>query len=164
MEILVFNRQEDLSIEEESVQAVVQEVLFTEKRATDEVDVYFVTREEISKLHKEFFDDPSPTDCISFPMDEGKELPHNILGEIFVCPKTAILYIKQEAEKDRDLHLGVFFTDPYLETTLYLVHGLLHLLGYDDLEEEERKKMRVAEKRHMDHLLHKQTILRKTTI
>lgn len=161
MEVLVFDQQKDLFIEEASVVTVVKEVLALEKRSTDEVDVYFVTSEEMCTIHKEFFDDTSPTDCISFPMDAGKDLLHNILGEIFVCPKTAILYIEQEVKKDHDMKSGLFFTDPYLETTLYLVHGLLHLLGFDDLEEDEREKMRLAEKRHMDHLLHKQTILRK---
>ena len=42
--------------------------------------------------------------------------------------------------------------DPFDETTLYIVHGLLHLLGYDDLNEEDRKKMRKAEARHMRQL------------
>lgn len=85
-----------------------------------EIALYFVTQKKISALHAEFFDDPSPTDCITFPMDDS------FLGEIFVCPKAA-----QEYDPKR----------PELETSLYIIHGILHLLGFNDIEKKERAKM-----------------------
>ena len=66
--------------------------------------------------------------------------PYRLLGDVFVCPKAALLYTEEKGG------------DPYWETTLYLVHGLLHLLGYDDKDDEAVTKMREAERRHMDHL------------
>ena len=77
-----------------------------------------------------------------FPLDDGdSEEGYCILGDIFVCPKTAIDYAAKSGQ------------DPYLEVRmLYIVHGLLHLMGYDDIESQDRKRMRAAEKRHMHHL------------
>jgi probable rRNA maturation factor len=96
-----------------------------------------VNKEKISNLHQQFFDDPSPTDCISFPIDttKARKKEFSVLGEIFVCPKVAIEYATAHT------------IDPYLELSLYTVHGLLHLLGYDDLDPKQRKEMRREEKR-----------------
>ena len=70
-----------------------------------------------------------------------------ILGEIFVCPDTAIVYSKRHK------------LDVYCECTLYIIHGILHLLGFDDIEEDEIAKMRAAEKELMNHLREKNLIL-----
>jgi len=104
------------------------------KCSHEEVSVYFVTTKQICALHDEFFNDPSPTDCISFPIDE-----HH-LGEIFVCPETALTYAKKHN------------LDPRKELTLYLVHGILHCLGFDDLTPPEKRRMRKKEK-HCMHFL-----------
>jgi probable rRNA maturation factor len=131
--IHVFDRQKDLKISKSSARALVQSVFehlavpCTE--TCTEIGVYFVTEKRIAELHAEFFQDPTPTDCISFP-----------IGEIFVCPKVAISY----AQKHN--------LDPYAETSLYLVHGLLHLLGYDDLEPKEKRRMRQKEKSCIGYL------------
>lgn len=112
----------------------MKEFLSLEKRNEADVSVHLITDKQMRGLHKTYFDDESPTDCISFPIDD------EILGDVFVCPKTALLY----AEKNQK--------DPYEEIALYIIHGLLHLIGYDDLQEEERKKMRRAETKHLRNL------------
>lgn len=152
MKVLVFDQQHDLSIAQESVKPVVKHVLAAEKRHTDEVDVYFVGTEEISSLHKEFFNDPAPTDCISFPLDLEPTGGYHILGEIFICPKTALDYVLKAGEEINE--------NCYLETTLYLIHGLLHLLGYDDIKDEDRKKMRAAEQRLIEPLIRQKLLLK----
>lgn len=101
----------------------------------EEMGVYFVDKEKIADLHAQFFDDPTPTDCITFPYDD----PH-ILGEIFICPEVAQEYIDQ--------HGGSL----YEEITLYVVHGFCHLQGLDDQKPEEQEEMRRAEKRWMGEL------------
>lgn len=141
MEIHIFNRQRDLSLKKARTQAAVQAIIAHEGQACDEVSIHFVNTNTIAALHEQFFDDPSPTDCISFPMDEEDHMPgYRVLGEIIVCPQAAIGYCAK--------HGG----DPYRETTLYVIHGLLHLMGYDDLDPAQRKVMRQAEKRHLKHL------------
>jgi probable rRNA maturation factor len=122
----VFSRQRDLKISKKSVRALVEGVLKLERSSHQEVSIYFVTQSKICELHEEFFQDPSPTDCISFPIDEAH------LGEVFVCPKAALSYAK-----------------PYEELSLYVIHGLLHCLGFDDLEPAARRMMRKKEKHCM---------------
>ena len=140
MDIHIFDNQTDLSISANEVKQIVEQVLADENRKCDEVAIHFVGEATICHLHADHFGDPSPTDCISFPMDDVKEKGYNVLGEVFVCPLTAIKYAKEHKE------------DPYIETTLYIIHGLLHLLGYDDLEDETDKAMRAAETKHLNTL------------
>ncbi|WP_068466452.1 rRNA maturation RNase YbeY [Candidatus Protochlamydia phocaeensis] len=141
MIINVFDQQESLKISLDQLKPLVEQVLREEERQCDEVSLYFVDTPTICDLHLQFFNDGSSTDCISFPMDdEDEDAPYCILGEVFVCPETALNYARSH-------HL-----DPYEETTLYIVHGLLHLMGYDDIEEEDLVHMRQAEERHMKQL------------
>lgn len=149
MNINVFNQQNDLIINESQVKKLVASAIPFENEQCDEVSIYFITNEEMIDMHREFFDDPTPTDCISFPMDDASEFGYRLLGEIFVCPRTAITYADEHQ------------INPYEELTLYVIHGLLHLMGYDDIEEEDRKLMRKAEQRHLTHLIDRGLMLRK---
>jgi len=147
VDIHVFDQQQDLKISPEAVSAIVKAVLLQENKQCDEVSIHFVETSKICDLHEEFFNDPTTTDCISFPIDEPNTPHYCVLGEVFVCPKTAIDY-------------GTTHNlCPYEETTLYIVHGMLHLLGYDDLGDEE-PEMRNAEKVHMKNLKKHNLILR----
>lgn len=136
MNVGISNRQKDLPLGEDNIQDIVSEIVTFEKQQAHEVSLNFVSQDEICRLHDEYFSDPSPTDCISFPIDGPLETDYRVLGELFICPKAAIEY----------------GGDPYEETTLYLVHGLLHLMGYEDDTEEHIAAMRAAEERHMRHL------------
>lgn len=142
MLVLVSDRQKDLPLkhEKKKIEALVKLVLEQEGRACDEVAIHFVSAPIICKMHKKFFDDPAITDCISFPMDAFREANFCYLGDVFVCPKQAIFYADENG------------LDPYRETTLYIVHGLLHLLGYDDIEESDAKLMRRKELKHLKTL------------
>lgn len=142
MIVYTANLQADLRLDEAQVEPLVQQVITLEAYPCEEASIQFVDTKQITTLHGRYFGDPTPTDCISFPMDieEDEQNAHKVLGDVVVCPQTAIEYAQA--------HQG----DAYEETTLYLVHGLLHLMGYDDIEETDIKKMRAAEKRHMENL------------
>jgi len=112
-----------------------------------EVIIHFVTKKKISAVHRDYFNDPSPTDCISFPIDHPNEKNPFILGEIFISPKVALEYAREH-----DL-------DPYEEASLYLVHALLHLLGYEDTEKEKRIKMKKKEAKIHSYLKEKKSLL-----
>ena len=150
---LVFNQQNDLNICPESAKRVAGRVIELERSQANELSLYFVDTKEMCRLHDEFFNDPSPTDCISFPMDQNKKLGYQFLGEVFVCPQTALDYV----QKHDDLN-----EDPYVESTLYIVHGILHLLGYDDIDPKDEKVMRQQEGRIMTHLLKHNITLQKS--
>ncbi len=131
LKINLFNRQRDLPIDLKAVRKSISLFLAYKKVFSGEVTVHFVTKRAICKLHAQFFNDPTPTDCISFPYAQEKEAFDPMLGEVFVCPKVAEEYDPE---------------NPQAEIILYIVHGLLHLLGYDDQDKKERARMRRAEK------------------
>jgi probable rRNA maturation factor len=143
MLIRVFNNQRDLTISSRQVKDLANHVVFFEKKLYDEVSIHFVSRRKISKLHEDYFKDPSVTDCVSFPIDlEGNVLEgdYRMMGDVFVCPFVAIE------------NSVLYKNSPYEELSLYVVHGLLHLMGYDDIASEDRKQMREAERRHLKAL------------
>ncbi len=138
--VTIDNTQNAVALSEERIAQICRHVIAFEGQKADELSLHFVDTATICQLHDEFFDDPTTTDCISFPIDPPDEPGYRVIGEVFVCPETAINYCKT--------HGG----DPLRETLLYTVHGLLHLMGYDDIEEADREEMRAAERRHFDSL------------
>ncbi len=141
MKVNIFNHQKALHVDEKILKKQVTAVLKNEKISTDEVNIYLVNKKKICQLHKEFFNDPEPTDCISFPIDLNDESSHyKILGDIFVCSDVALEYA-QENE-----------INPINELTLYVIHALMHLIGYDDIAPKDKKIMRKKEKSCIDLL------------
>lgn len=100
-----------------------------------ELSLRFIDETEMEQLHIRWMDEPGPTDVLSFPMDEltpGTELdpsPEGLLGDIVVCPSVAS---RQAAESGHSAAE---------EMLLLTTHGILHLLGYDHAEAEERRVM-----------------------
>ncbi len=136
--IVVFNRQTSLPIKTASVKKLVRFVL-ERKKVAKAVAVYLVGKKKISSLHAQFFDDPSATDCISFPHED-----EDLLGELFVCPQVAKEYDPKH---------------PYLETSLYIIHALLHLLGYDDIDKNKRAVMLREQRRLLNKAVKHKCIL-----
>lgn len=94
-----------------------------------ELSIVFVDDAQIARVHDDFMDDATPTDVITFPADAEMDSA----GEIIVSVDHA---------RSRAAELGQTFSR---ELSLYLVHGWLHLAHYDDRNETDRAKMRVAE-------------------
>jgi len=95
-----------------------------------ELSVVFLDDAGIARLHEKYLNDQTATDVITFPGDA----PMDFAGEICISVDHAI-----KAGKEYD--------QPFSrELTLYLVHGWLHLAGFDDRSEEERIAMRKAER------------------
>lgn len=137
--ISVYNKQKNLKISSPSVKRVVEAILCFYHVQCEEIAIHFVSTSLICKLHQDFFQDPTSTDCITFPYDPPGSL-ECFLGEVFVCPATALDFVEKKGQ------------DVYEEVMLYVVHGILHLLGYDDREESLRKEMKREEKRAMNYL------------
>ncbi len=98
-----------------------------------ELSLVFLDDDALAQLHADFLQDPRTTDVITF---EGQP-DLGVAGEICVSVDTAARYARQ--------HGHAFAT----ELTLYLVHGWLHLAGYDDLQPAKKRFMRRAEARAM---------------
>lgn len=139
MKISIIKKDKSVNLPLPLIKKICNTVAQGEDQKFDELNLFFVTPQEICELHDEFFDDPSPTDCITFPMD-GPEESYRVLGDIFICPTVAVEYAKKRR------------LDPVQECSLYVIHGMLHLFGYDDINEIDRKQMKKAEKRYMEIL------------
>lgn len=100
-----------------------------------ELSVLLVDTEAMEQLHVQWMDEPGPTDVLAFPMDElrpGKdddEPAPGLLGDVVLCPEVAAGQAKDAGHSTAD------------ELQLLCTHGLLHLLGYDHAEPEEKKEM-----------------------
>jgi probable rRNA maturation factor len=101
-----------------------------------ELSILLVDEATMADYHERFMGLPGPTDVLSFPMDElrppaddDEEPPLGLLGDVVLCPTVTAA---QAAESGRT---------PEGEADYLLVHGLLHLLGYDHAEPDEKAVM-----------------------
>lgn len=103
-----------------------------------EASLTYVGEEEMRELNAGYRDQDRPTDVLSFPLweEEGhfcpprfEEVGELVLGDIVVCPGV----VRRQA-----LEAGVA---PLREHLLVVIHGFLHLVGFDHADEEERTRM-----------------------
>lgn len=100
-----------------------------------ELNILFIDPEPMADLHVRWLDLEGPTDVMSFPMDElrpgtpDRPTPAGTLGDICICPQVA------EEQARAAGHSTVE------EVLMLATHGMLHLLGYDHAEPEEREEM-----------------------
>lgn len=100
-----------------------------------EVGITVVDIDRMTTLHEDWMNEPGPTDVLSFPIDEitpgtaAEPGGPGVLGDIVICPKAAE-GDAESANRTLDQHMQ-FLT----------VHGLLHLLGYDHVTEEDHVEM-----------------------
>jgi probable rRNA maturation factor len=124
LRILISNRQER-PVDEEGLRAIARDTMRGEGIERAELSVSFVEQDEIAGLHERFMDEPGPTDVLSFPLDGVDEDDVRLLGDVVVAPA--------EAARNNP-------SDPEAELRLLLVHGILHLLGYDHGDEMEARE------------------------
>ena len=103
-----------------------------------EISILLLDNPQIAELNKAYLDRKGPTDVISFPMNDGTfpNVQPQILGDVVISVETAF---SQAAEKQWPVQE---------EIAALLIHGILHLLGYDhetsDSENKRMKKMEIA--------------------
>lgn len=128
----IVSRQRLLAVNVAWFERVARRALVAIGAAGAEIGVLVVDDRRIARLHQEWMQDPEPTDVITF--DLGSDPPRRLVGDIAVSAETAQRMAKE---------LG---WQPRQELAYYIVHGLLHLAGYDDLTPGERRRMRKAER------------------
>lgn len=104
-----------------------------------ELSVVLLGDKAISDLHQQFFNDPATTDVITFPIDQDRQ-GRTLSGELYLCVPMA----------RRQARLRKILVEH--ELLLYALHGLLHLSGYDDMNEADYKRMHAAEDRILQRL------------
>lgn len=109
-----------------------------------EISLTMVSPEEIRELNRDYRDVDSVTDVLSFPQFEGKEdLPEEgeiCLGDVVIC---------EDKVREQAAEYGHSYER---EFTYLFVHSLLHLLGYDHMNDEEKAVMRNKEEEVMNRL------------
>ena len=144
MEIYYDDRQDDIKISEEIkvlIEKSVAAVLKVEELDENvEVSVSFVGDEEIRELNRDYRGVDKSTDVLSFPIDDEFILDNRILGDVIINTRR----VMEQAEE-----LG---HSNEREFSYLTVHSILHLLGYDHIEDEDKRQMREREKLAMKEL------------
>jgi probable rRNA maturation factor len=132
--VLVSDRQ-TTPVETGALTELAVHTLLAEGHGNVELSVSFVEDAEISELHERYMDEPGPTDVLSFPLDpdDADEGGRRMLGDVVIAPSVAA------ANRP---------SDPAAELRLLLVHGILHLLGYDHEAADERSEMWARQTRY----------------
>jgi probable rRNA maturation factor len=133
LRILVDDRQSD-AVDVEALVALAREVLEGEGVHDAELSVSFVTEDEIAELHERYLGEVGPTDVLSFPLDEDEsEEGTRLLGDVVIAPSVAA---------------AANPADHAAELRLLIVHGVLHLLGHDHMEDAEKAEMWARQERY----------------
>ena len=131
--IEISNRQSLLSIDSERLRGAVAAVLEEEGIKSAAVSIAVVDDSTIHDLNRRFLNHDEPTDVISFLLDDTDGLE----GDVIASAETAI---RSAARYD---------WPPADELMLYVTHGTLHLVGYDDLDDASRAEMRSRERHYL---------------
>jgi probable rRNA maturation factor len=131
--IALDDRQSD-AVDLAGFMTLARATLLGEGMADAELSISLVTVEEIAELHERYLHEAGPTDVLSFPLDdEVGEDGLRQLGDVVIAPAIA-------ARNNPD--------DPAAELRLLLVHGILHLLGHDHMDDADRATMWARQERY----------------
>ncbi len=143
MEVLLSNEQTECQIDSSKLESYIENILQTLRCSDKEVSILLVDDEKMRKLNKQYRGQDRATDVLSFPQYEEEPDPLNphLLGDIVVSTTTAN---KQSAEHQLSLEE---------ELVLLLIHGILHLLGYDHERSDEEAQRMKKKTRELFHLI-----------
>lgn len=128
----ISNRQQAMAVNLAWLERIIRGAISVIQAEVAEISVLVVNDRRIAKLHAEWMQIPEPTDVLTF--DLGSDPPQRLAGDIVVSGETARRVARE---------LG---WQPRQELAYYMVHGLLHLAGYDDITPGERRRMRKRER------------------
>ena len=135
--IYVTNQQKRVSVDSGKARRAAQKILALLGYDGYELSIVITDDHKITRLNRQYFRRNRPTNVISFPMtaDGLPPLPNRILGDVVISAETARRQAGKAGGKAEE------------EALFLLIHGILHLMGYDhEGTKEERKKMEAKEK------------------
>jgi probable rRNA maturation factor len=131
--VLISDRQ-PIPVDGDGLTTLARDTLRAEGLSDDvELSVSFVDEVEMADLHLRYMGEHGPTDVLSFPLDEVDDRGVRLIGDVIVAPSVA-------ARNNPN--------DPAGEIRLLLVHGILHVLGYDHEDDAERAEMWARQQRY----------------
>jgi len=132
--IHITNRQKTLPVDRRRMRQAVRAIVRDAGISEATISIAIVDDPTIAKLHQQFLDDPEPTDVLSFVLERSEQ---SLEGEVVASADTA----RTCAPRYR--------STPEEELLLYVIHGTLHLVGYDDTTPRQRAVIR---KKEMEYL------------
>lgn len=125
---------------EDEITGWVTAVLQAEHRADGELTVRIVDEQESAELNEQYRHKAGPTNVLSFPFECPPEVELNLLGDLVICAPVVQREARQQQKEER------------AHWAHMVVHGTLHLLGYDHLQQDEAEDMENREIRIMEDL------------
>lgn len=142
--IEITNRQKLLVIDRKAVRSIVRTTLQAEQVEAASISIAILDNPSIHELNRQYLQHDYETDVLSFSLSDDEEPGEFVAGQ----PRGAGRTIEGEVIVSAEMAISMavdYGWSAWDELTLYLVHGLLHLCGYDDLTEEELPVMRRRE-------------------
>jgi probable rRNA maturation factor len=136
--VKIASPQEIVPLDYPRLRETARAVLAGEGVAAAEISLAFVDNATIHRINKQFLDHDEPTDVITFPM--SKPGAKSLQGELVIGVEVAR---EQAAERGHDAGT---------ELCLYVIHGLLHLCGFDDTDDRPERAMRARERHYLRQL------------
>ena len=137
---------------EETIKKVLEQCFKEEKLENSKlyITITLTNSENIRKINKEYRNIDKATDVLSFPMYEKEELEEKIAKQHYEHEDVLgdiVISIEKVEEQAKEYGHGF-----ERELSYMLVHGFYHLMGYDHIEEEDKKKMRPKEEKILNTL------------
>lgn len=136
--IKIASPQEEVAIDRAFLRRVAEAVLDGEGEAEADISLAFVDNATSQRLNLRYLEHDEPTDVLSFPLSDPAA--RKLSGELVIG---ALVARDQALARGHDLRA---------ELALYVIHGLLHLTGYDDRTDAEAAKMRERERHYLSLL------------
>lgn len=137
VKITVKNFQKKIPIYPKRIKEAILKVFSGEaKFLSGEITVSYVTDAKIKELNLRYLSKPAPTDVLAFNLS-GSIRKNNLIADIVISTDTAVRNAR------------IFNRRPQQELNLYLVHGILHLLGYNDRTTKQKNLMRKKEEAYV---------------
>ena len=148
--IEIANEQSEFDIDEDQICGAITYTLEQEAVVAADISVALIDNEHIHELNRRYLSHDYATDVLSFLLEETVPETTRAEGE----PRGAGKSIEGELIVSTEMAAQVaqeYRWSPQDELLLYIVHGLLHLCGYDDLSESEKRIMRQREREVLSH-------------
>ena len=134
MAVFLHNKHSEIKIDNFDIIKNVDAIMANLNCLDKEISILLMSDDDIRQLNKKFRDYDKPTDVLSFPQNSDEDPP--VAGEIILGDIAISLDKAKTQAKEHGLKLKE-------EIVLLLIHGILHLLGYDhEISEQEEIKMR----------------------
>jgi len=141
MEVVIEDLQKTVHLNPTKIGQIVKIILQNEGIQEACISIVFVSRQKMQSMNKKYLERHYATDVLAFDLSDGRSglksrVPKNeLVGDIVISTDAAV--------KNSQLYKTLL----HQELTRYMIHGILHLLGYDDHKPNDIKKMRKKEER-----------------